>query len=209
MRKGLSTAIRKPGIHAPAKVKTTGGAEQLAEALWAKIRRTIAAFLVMQWRAGALYGSSPDEAFYVKCDSQTNPGESIGAGQVVCEIGVAPVKPAEFVIFRVSHRIRRHASSLRWLPRGNAEKWDEPEDLADLTGGAYQVTSQLPDIPACYRPIGPAELTQPPKLAGYSFIRDGCRQDVYLALGRRKDRRAPGVGDDLSLRLQLAWVESS
>ena len=146
----------------------------------------------MQWRAGALYGSSPDEAFYVKCDSQTNPGESIGAGQVVCEIGVAPVKPAEFVIFRVSHRIRRHASSLRWLPRGNAEKWDEPEDLADLTGGAYQVTSQLPDIPACYRPIGPAELTQPPKLAGYSFIRDGCRQDVNLALGRRKDRRAPG-----------------
>jgi phage tail sheath protein FI len=121
MRKGLSTAICKPGIHAPAKVKTTGGAEQLAEALWAKIRRTIAAFLVMQWRAGALYGSSPDEAFYVKCDSETNPGESIGAGQVVCEIGVAPVKSAEFVIFRVSHRIRRHASSLRWLPRGNAE----------------------------------------------------------------------------------------
>ena len=45
------------------------------EALWAKIRRTIAAFLVMQWRAGALCGSSPDEAFYVKCDSETNPGE--------------------------------------------------------------------------------------------------------------------------------------
>ena len=72
------------------------------EALWAKIRRTIAAFLVIQWRAGALFGSTPDEAFYVKCDAETNPAESIDAGQVVCVIGVAPVKPAEFVIFRLA-----------------------------------------------------------------------------------------------------------
>lgn len=72
------------------------------EALWAKIRRTIAAFLVQEWRAGALFGSTPDEAFYVKCDAETNPSESIDAGQVVCEIGVAPVKPAEFVIFRLA-----------------------------------------------------------------------------------------------------------
>ena len=72
------------------------------EALWAKIRRTIAAFLVMEWRAGALFGSTPDDAFYVKCDSETNPSEGIDAGQVVCEIGVAPVKPAEFVIFRLA-----------------------------------------------------------------------------------------------------------
>lgn len=72
------------------------------QALWAKIRRTISAFLVMEWRAGALFGSTPDEAFYVKCDSETNPSEGIDAGQVVCEIGVAPVKPAEFVIFRLA-----------------------------------------------------------------------------------------------------------
>jgi len=72
------------------------------QALWAKIRRTIAAFLVMQWRAGALFGATPDEAFYVKCDEETNPAEGIDAGQVVCEIGVAPVKPAEFVIFRLA-----------------------------------------------------------------------------------------------------------
>ena len=70
--------------------------------LWAKIRRTIAAFLVMEWRQGALFGSSPEEAFYVKCDDETNPAEGIDAGQVVCEIGVAPVKPAEFVIFRLA-----------------------------------------------------------------------------------------------------------
>jgi uncharacterized protein len=71
-------------------------------ALWAKIRRTIASFLVMEWRRGALFGLTPDEAFYVKCDDETNPAESIDAGQVVCEIGVAPVKPAEFVVFRLA-----------------------------------------------------------------------------------------------------------
>ncbi len=70
--------------------------------LWAKMRRTITAFLVNEWRKGALFGLTPDEAFYVKCDDETNPSESIDAGQVICEIGVAPVKPAEFVIFRLS-----------------------------------------------------------------------------------------------------------
>ncbi|MDI2125254.1 phage tail sheath family protein [Yinghuangia seranimata] len=72
------------------------------DALWARIRRTISAFLVNEWRKGALFGLSPDEAFYVKCDRETNPAEGIDAGQVVCEIGVAPVKPAEFVIFRLA-----------------------------------------------------------------------------------------------------------
>ncbi|MFJ4848302.1 phage tail sheath family protein [Streptomyces sp. NPDC088733] len=72
------------------------------DALWARIRRTISAFLVNEWRRGALFGLTPDEAFYVKCDRETNPAEDIDAGQVVCEIGIAPVKPAEFVIFRLS-----------------------------------------------------------------------------------------------------------
>jgi uncharacterized protein len=71
------------------------------QALWGKIRRTIASFLVNEWRKGALFGATPDEAFYVKCDDETNPAEGIDIGQVVCEIGVAPVKPAEFVIFRL------------------------------------------------------------------------------------------------------------
>jgi phage tail sheath protein FI len=71
-------------------------------ALWAKMRRTISAFLVNEWRKGALFGLTPDEAFFVKCDEETNPAESIDAGMVLCEIGVAPVKPAEFVIFRLS-----------------------------------------------------------------------------------------------------------
>ena len=51
--------------------------------LWARIRRTISAFLVEQWRKGALFGATPDEAFFVKCDEETNPAEGIDAGQVV------------------------------------------------------------------------------------------------------------------------------
>jgi hypothetical protein len=70
--------------------------------LWARIRRDITAFLTMVWRSGALFGSSASEAFYVKCDDETNPPESRDLGQVITEIGIAPVKPAEFVIFRIS-----------------------------------------------------------------------------------------------------------
>ncbi|MEU3401092.1 phage tail sheath family protein [Streptomyces filamentosus] len=72
------------------------------DALWARIRRTVSAFLVNEWRKGALFGLTPDEAFYVKCDRETNPPESVDSGHVVCEIGVAPVRPAEFVVFRLS-----------------------------------------------------------------------------------------------------------
>ncbi|WP_431046327.1 phage tail sheath family protein [Streptomyces sp. P1-3] len=72
------------------------------DALWARVRRVVGAFLVNEWRKGALFGLTPDEAFYVKCDRETNPPESIDAGQVICEIGVAPVKPAEFVVFRLA-----------------------------------------------------------------------------------------------------------
>ncbi len=70
--------------------------------LWAKITRNVTAFLTNVWRAGALFGSTPQEAFYVKCDDETNPPSVRDLGQVVTEIGVAVVKPAEFVIFRIS-----------------------------------------------------------------------------------------------------------
>lgn len=72
------------------------------DALWARIRRTISAFLINEWRKGALFGLTADEAFFVRCDRETNPAEAIDAGQVTCQIGVAPVKPAEFVIFQLS-----------------------------------------------------------------------------------------------------------
>ncbi|HEU0032943.1 MAG TPA: phage tail sheath family protein [Kofleriaceae bacterium] len=69
--------------------------------LWKRVQRTIASFLTLLWRNGALMGTSPEQAFYVKCDEETNPPEVIDAGQLVVEIGLAPVKPAEFVIFRI------------------------------------------------------------------------------------------------------------
>ena len=71
-------------------------------ALWQKIIRTVGAFLTNVWRDGALFGNTPEDAFYVKCDESTNPPEVRELGQVVTEIGVAIVKPAEFVIFRIS-----------------------------------------------------------------------------------------------------------
>jgi uncharacterized protein len=70
--------------------------------LWARIRRNVSAFLVNEWRSGALFGSRPEDAFYVKCDEETNPPESVDIGRVICQIGISPVKPAEFVIFRLA-----------------------------------------------------------------------------------------------------------
>ncbi len=70
--------------------------------LWKSIRRDVSAFLTRVWRDGALQGRTPQEAFFVKCDEETNPAEVRDAGQVVTLIGVAPVKPAEFVIFKIS-----------------------------------------------------------------------------------------------------------
>ncbi len=70
--------------------------------LWARVSRDVSAFLRMVWRDGALFGSSPAEAFYVKCDDELNPPESRDLGRLIVEIGMAPVKPAEFVIFRIS-----------------------------------------------------------------------------------------------------------
>jgi phage tail sheath protein FI len=72
------------------------------QALWARIRRNVGAFLVNEWRSGSLFGARPEDAFYVKCDAETNPIESVDLGRVVCEIGIAPVKPAEFVVFRLA-----------------------------------------------------------------------------------------------------------
>jgi phage tail sheath protein FI len=69
--------------------------------LWKSIRRDISAFLTNLWRQGALMGATPEEAFFVQCDEETNPPEVVDAGMVVTVIGIAPVKPAEFVIFRI------------------------------------------------------------------------------------------------------------
>lgn len=70
--------------------------------LWARVRRDVGSFLKTVWRDGALFGSTPEEAFYVRCDDELNPPESRDLGRLIIEIGMAPVKPAEFVIFRIS-----------------------------------------------------------------------------------------------------------
>ncbi len=70
--------------------------------LWSKIRLNVGAFLTNVWRNGALFGQTPEEAFYVKCDAELNPPEVRDLGQVITEIGVAIVRPAEFVIFRIA-----------------------------------------------------------------------------------------------------------
>ena len=71
-------------------------------ALWARVDRDISAFLRTVWRDGALFGNTPSEAFYVKVDDELNPPESRDLGRLIIEIGMCPVKPAEFVIFRIS-----------------------------------------------------------------------------------------------------------
>jgi uncharacterized protein len=72
--------------------------------LWEGVKRTLTGFLTGLWREGALFGTSADQAFYVKCDAETNPPQSIDEGKLVVEVGIAPVKPAEFVIFRISQQ---------------------------------------------------------------------------------------------------------
>jgi phage tail sheath protein FI len=70
--------------------------------LWARVRRDVGAFLNRCWRDGMLFGLTSQEAFFVKCDEEINPPEVRDVGQLVIDVGLAPVKPAEFVIFRLS-----------------------------------------------------------------------------------------------------------
>ena len=71
------------------------------EQLWLKIRLTIESFLYDTWRSGALMGTKPEQAYFVRCDRTTMSQSDLDNGRLVCLIGVAPTKPAEFVIFRI------------------------------------------------------------------------------------------------------------
>jgi phage tail sheath protein FI len=75
--------------------------EPNGEALWANVRRTISEFLLNEWHSGALLGDKPESAYFVKCDRTTMTQEDLDSGRLVCLIGVAPLYPAEFVIFRI------------------------------------------------------------------------------------------------------------
>ena len=76
------------------------------EPLWARVRQTVSNFLTTVWRSGALQGATADEAFFVKCDYTTMTQDDIDNGRLICVIGIAPVKPAEFVIFRIQQKTR-------------------------------------------------------------------------------------------------------
>ncbi|MES0492137.1 MAG: phage tail sheath C-terminal domain-containing protein [Leptospirales bacterium] len=75
-------------------------------ALWGSVKRNFVAFLTNEWRAGALFGNVAEEAFYVKVDAENNPPSVRNLGQLIIEIGIAPVKPAEFVIIRISQKVQ-------------------------------------------------------------------------------------------------------
>lgn len=75
--------------------------EPNTEALWGRVKRTVEMFLASTWRSGALAGTSPSEAFFVDIGRNTMTQDDIDNGRLICVIGVAPVKPAEFVVFRI------------------------------------------------------------------------------------------------------------
>lgn len=79
--------------------------EPNGEALWADVRRTIEDFLRNQWMSGVLSGSTAAEAYFVRCDRSTMTQNDLDDGRLICLIGVAPIHPAEFVIFRISHHL--------------------------------------------------------------------------------------------------------
>ena len=75
--------------------------EPNGEPTWAAVTQAVTDFLIGSWRAGAFFGATPDQAFFVKCDRTTMTQDDIDNGRLICLVGVAPIKPAEFEIFRV------------------------------------------------------------------------------------------------------------
>ena len=73
--------------------------------LWSRVEGTIRVFLTTQWRNGALVGSTADEAFFINIGKSTMTEDDILNGRLICVIGVAPVRPAEFVIFRITQKM--------------------------------------------------------------------------------------------------------
>jgi len=88
--------------------------------LWKKIVRTVDVFLADLWKQGALVGAAQDEAYYVKCDEETNPPESRDVGELVCEIGISPVKPAEFIVVRIHQWTRERTDADKEEPAAAA-----------------------------------------------------------------------------------------
>ena len=138
--------------------------------------------------SGALFGATPEQAFFVKCDAETNPPDVIEAGQVICEIGIAPVKPAEFVVFRLSQftgggrapRVSRVTSTT--LTKGARAWQSEQKSTADRP------------LPARHRRHGgdrPVPRGQRPRPESEVIEHEGGRRQ--RPAGDRQDRRATEV----------------
>jgi phage tail sheath protein FI len=84
--------------------------EPNGELLWAVVRQAVSNFLLSVWRSGALQGSTPDKAFFVRCDRTTMTQNDIDNGRLICLVGIAPLRPAEFVIFRIGQWTQEHQS---------------------------------------------------------------------------------------------------
>ena len=78
------------------------------ETTWARVSESIAEFLTREWQAGALQGTTPQEAYFVRCDRTTMTQNDLDNGRLVCLVGVAPIKPAEFEIFRIGQWTADH-----------------------------------------------------------------------------------------------------
>jgi phage tail sheath protein FI len=75
--------------------------EPNGEQLWANVRQTVEDFLFNEWQSGALVGSKPEQGYFVRCDRSTMTQNDLDNGRLICLVGVAPLRPAEFVIFRI------------------------------------------------------------------------------------------------------------
>jgi uncharacterized protein len=75
--------------------------EPNGEQLWANVRQTAEDFLFNEWKSGALVGTKPEQAYFVRCDRSTMTQKDLDDGRLICLVGVAPLRPAEFVIFRI------------------------------------------------------------------------------------------------------------
>ncbi len=90
-----------------------------SESTWARVRQDVISVLTVLWRNGELLGDKPDQAFFVKCDRTTMTQKDIDDGRLVVEIGVAPVKPAEFVIIRIDQLGRRRPWWCWWRKKSS------------------------------------------------------------------------------------------
>ena len=91
-------------LQCPSTSWAVGRVRPNSERLWANARQTISHFLYNERRSGALRGGTPEEAFFVRCDRSTMTQNDLDNGRLICLIGVAIIKPAEFVIFRIGHK---------------------------------------------------------------------------------------------------------